>query len=154
MTSLSDLEPLEAWLNQHFGDRFAFSRGGFTTVEALRQLAESCDEIEIENDRVYLTWDRRESSSTGSRSQSVVAIPDVVNPRIQLESTPLTFDEFMARSPGGLELCSGYLGSDIKAAFNLLNITLETFGLLQVVRRAPKEMWESALNQVYDSGGQ
>ncbi|BAU16004.1 hypothetical protein LEP3755_65710 (plasmid) [Leptolyngbya sp. NIES-3755] len=155
MASTSDLATLEAWLNQHsVGNQLASSRGGFTTVEEIRQLAESCDELEIEDDRVYLNWNRRESSPSGYRFQSIIAIPDAVNPRIQLKSTPLTFEEFMARSPGGLELCSGYLGSDIKEAFNLLDIALETFGLLQVVRRAPKELWEAALTRAYESGGQ
>ncbi|MBD1822909.1 hypothetical protein H6F51_10455 [Cyanobacteria bacterium FACHB-DQ100] len=150
MPSPSDLETLENWLNQHATTaQLSFGRGGFTTAQEVRQLAESCDELEIEDDRVSLTWNHRESSPSGYRYQSVIAIPDAVNPRIQLESNPLTFDEFMERSPGHLELSSGYLGGSMAEAFALLDLSLETFGLLQVVRRAPKELWEEAIRQTY-----
>jgi len=150
MPSPSELETLEDWLNQHnVATQLSFSRGGFTTAEEVRQLAASCDELEIEDDRVSLTWNRRESSPSGDRYRSVIAISDTANPRIQLESTPLTFDEFINRSPGHLELSSGYLGSDMAEAFNLLDLSLETFGLLQVVRRAPKALWEEAIRQTY-----
>ena len=150
MATLQELETLQIWLNQHAsGYILATSNGEFTTIEAIQQLAESCDEIEIEDCRIDMTWTIRTSSPVKSKFSSVIAIPDVVNSRIGLEATPLTFEEFMRRSPGGLELCSGYLGSDIEDALTLLHISLETFGLLQVVRRAPRALWEAALNQTY-----
>jgi hypothetical protein len=150
MPSPSDLEVLDDWLNQHAtGTQLSFGGGGFTTAEEVRQLAESCDELEIEGDRVSLMWNRRESSPAGSRYESVIPIPDAVNLRIQLESSPLTFEQFIERSPGHLELSGGYLGGSMIEAVNLLDLSLETFGLLQVVRRAPKELWEEAIRQTY-----
>jgi hypothetical protein len=150
MVATQELENLQIWLDQHSAGYLLATRNGeFTTVEAIQQLAESCDELEIEDSKVYINWTSRDASPVQSRFESIVAIADVINSRIQLDSTPLTFDEFMERSPGGVELSSGYLGSSIEEAFNILDITLETFGLLQVVRRAPRELWEEALNQVY-----
>jgi hypothetical protein len=150
MVATQELENLQIWLNQHSAGYLLATRDGeLTTAEAIQQLAESCDELEIGDNKVYINWTNRATSPVQSRFESVVAIADVINSRIQLDSTPLTFDEFMERSPGGVELSSGYLGSSIEDAFNILDITLETFGLLQVVRRAPRELWEEALNQVY-----
>ena len=150
MVATQELENLQTWLDQHSaGYLLATSYGEFVAAEAIRQLAESCDELEIEDRKVYMNWTNRATSPVQSEFESVAAIPDTINPRIQLGSTPLTFEEYMERSPGGLELSSGYLGSSIEDAFNLLNISLETFGLLQAVRRAPRELWEEALDQVY-----
>jgi hypothetical protein len=150
MVATQELENLQTWLNQHsVGYLLATGHGEFVTTEAIQQLAESCDELEIEGSQVYLNWTSRAVSPTQSRFESVVALPDVINQRIQLGSTPLTFEEFAERSPGGVELSSGYLGSNMEESFNILNISLETFGLLQVVHRAPRELWEEALNQVY-----
>ncbi|HIK15192.1 MAG TPA: hypothetical protein IGS53_07905 [Leptolyngbyaceae cyanobacterium M33_DOE_097] len=150
MVSAQELENLQAWLRQHSSGYLLLSRHGeFITTEAIQQLAESCDELEVEDRRVYLNWTNRTASPVGSAFESIVAIPDAINSRIQLKPTPLTFEEYIERSPGGLELSSGYLGSSIESAFNLLDISLETFGLLQVVRRAPRELWEEAIDQVY-----
>jgi len=150
MVATQELENLQIWLDRHSAGYLLAKRDGeLTTAEAIQQLAESCDELEIEDSKVYINWTNRAASPVQSRFESVVAIADAINPRIQLGSTPLTFDEFMERSPGGVELSGGYLGSSIEGAFSILDITLETFGLLQVVRRAPRELWEEALSQVY-----
>ncbi|MDX2245065.1 MAG: hypothetical protein NW224_30680, partial [Leptolyngbyaceae cyanobacterium bins.302] len=110
MVASQELENLQAWLSQYAsGYLLATRHGEFVTVEAIQQLAESCDELEIEDQKVYMTWANRAASPVQTRFESVVAIPDVINPRIKLESTTLSFDEYMERSPGGLELSSGYL---------------------------------------------
>jgi hypothetical protein len=150
MVASQELENLQTWLGQYASGYLLVTRHGeFVSTEAIQQLAESCDELEIEDQTVYMTWANRAVSPVQSRFESVVAIPDIINPRIKLESTPLSFEEYMERSPGGLELSGGYLGSSIEAAFEILDISLETFGLLQVVRRAPRELWEESLSQVY-----
>ncbi len=125
MSAVQELENLQVWLNQHSSSYLlATSYGKFMTAEAIQQLAEGCDLLEIEDHRVDLTWTTRTASPVQSKFESVIAIPDVVNPRIRLESTPLTFEKHMERSPGGLELSGGYLGSDIEEAFTLLDIAL------------------------------
>ncbi len=142
MVAEQELENLRTWLDQYSSGYLLATRGGeFVTPEAIQQLAESCDELEVEERKVYLNWNSREASPVQSELESIVAISDAPNPRIRLEPTPLTFDEYIERSPGRLELSNGYLGGSIEGAFNLLDITLETFGLLKVVQRAPKELW-------------
>lgn len=151
MVATQELENLQTWLDQHASGYFlSFSKGGVTTAEAVKQLAESCDEIDIEGRRVWMEWTNRQANPSGLRSQSIIAIVDQAR-CIQLEPKPLTFEAYMERCPEKLELSGGYLGSDIEDAFSLLDLSLESFGLLQVVRRVPKEQWEEALSQVYSS---
>ena len=118
MVATQELENLQTWLDQHASGYFlSFSKGGVTTAEAVKQLAESCDEIDIEGRRVWMEWTNRQANPSGLRSQSIIAIVDQAR-CIQLEPKPLTFEAYMERCPEKLELSGGYLGSDIEDAFS------------------------------------
>lgn len=73
--------------------------------------------------------------------------------KIGINPNPLNFEEYVERTPGKLELYNGFLGSrsDLKDSIELLLISLQCFGLTNIVSLLPKELWLEALNSAYPS---
>ncbi|MBD2772606.1 hypothetical protein [Iningainema tapete] len=69
--------------------------------------------------------------------------------KIGLKPNPLKFDEYARRCPEKLELREGYLGKGEMDAKELLAMSLQCFGLVEVVKLAPRKMWEQALDAAY-----
>lgn len=74
--------------------------------------------------------------------------------KIQLDRNGLSFDEYIRRVPEKLELIKGFLGTNEEDAKELLAMSLQSFGLIEVVRYAPKELWIEALNAAYPEENQ
>lgn len=152
MASTEELANLETWLSQHSdGYTLAFGGGGFLTTDEVRQLAESSSSLEVEGQKVWMTWNDNLDSRLDRKFETIVAISNEVRDRVKLGRSPINVEDFCRRSPEPLELFDGYLGSNMVDAFNVLDMSLESFGLLEVVRRAPKELWLEAIRQVYGS---
>jgi hypothetical protein len=79
----------------------------------------------------------------------------VERPVPDLESRPITLDQYHALTPEKLELIEGYLVGPPDWRYssekrrNLLLLLLVNEGLLEAVRLAPPELWRAALGQVY-----
>jgi hypothetical protein len=69
--------------------------------------------------------------------------------KIGLESQPLKFDDFVARCPEKLELRDGYMGKSKQDAKQLLAMSLQSFGLVEAVKLAPKELWLEAIKLAF-----
>lgn len=75
-------------------------------------------------------------------------------PTPELEPQPVTHEDYENCIPEKLELDgTGFLINRPEDNYwrdRLLSLLLRNQGLLRVVRMAPRELWEQALNQVYN----
>jgi hypothetical protein len=70
----------------------------------------------------------------------------------ELDPRPITLDQFIAFTPEKLELISGYLIDEPEwpePREQLLALLRVNSGLVEVVKRAPRERWLEALNRAY-----
>ena len=77
---------------------------------------------------------------------------DVDLPVPELESRPITFDQYQAFTPEKLELLSGYLiapPDSPEERYRLLALLLVNLGLLEAVKLAPEVRWREALDRTY-----
>ncbi len=70
----------------------------------------------------------------------------------ELESRPITFDQYQALTPEKLELLSGYLiapADSPEERHRLLALLLVNLGLVEAVKLAPEARWREALDRTY-----
>lgn len=141
------------WLDLHASELIVhLSDCRVMTREQLFRYAESCDlvDVHLEINLVNLEWEGDNPDSPNESGCLCISSLTEPNSAIQIDERPLTFDEYMQIGTS-LELVKGYLGSNRRDSYKLLDGCLQMFGLAVVVRRAPRELWEDALEQVYGS---
>lgn len=75
-------------------------------------------------------------------------------PIADLDSQPISVEEFRAHTPEKFELVEGYLfdaREHAESRRHLLSLLLVNVGLVHVVRLAPEERWREALRLAYES---
>lgn len=71
-------------------------------------------------------------------------------PMPALDGNPLTLEEYQTLTPERVELLEGYLlgtAEDHEPRLRLMAALLKNEGLLNVVRLAPRRLWEEALKR-------
>ncbi|WP_375496243.1 hypothetical protein [uncultured Nostoc sp.] len=68
-----------------------------------------------------------------------------IKTEIKIEPSALTFEEFVNFFPRPIELDKGYPSN----GYLMLIALVKCYGLKKIVRLAPRELWEQAINRVY-----
>ena len=76
----------------------------------------------------------------------------VPRPLPELTAEPINSEQYQQLTPEKLERWGGYLIDDKEhpdERLDLLSLLLRNVGLIEAVKLAPRELWESALAQAY-----